>query len=172
MTTIFSTSKRGRPRRKNVPRKSDGTINYGEMRQNNIWQRIKQYGKRLGVDPRLESEIGRLAFFGFITGSDFEAANRFAVTVGRWEVVMGMPRRSTASPSYLMGRAGIDHSEPDPDVVSEARDSYDRMMALIPLVARNMLESVCVDNEMCPEVHYRDLHLLLERLAVLWGFKA
>ena len=152
----------------------NGHVKQADPRLNNLWQRIKQYGVRAGIDPRLESEIGRLTLFGHLTPTDFEAANRFAVTVAKWELVMDMPRRTSASPSYIQGRGGVDNSEVDPEIVSEAKDAYHKMMLQIPANPahiRIMLESVCVDNHICPASHYADLHLLLERLAKLWGMR-
>lgn len=166
----------GRPRT-NQERYASGRskpITSEDLRLPNLWQRIKQHGVQAGIDPRMGSEIGRLCLFGHLTGTDFEAANRFAFVVGRWEALNGMPRRSVASPSYSSGR-GLDTSgDPSPDVVDEVRESYYRMVAVIPsqpIHIKAMLENVCVDDLMCPEQHYQDLHRLLQRLATLWGIR-
>jgi hypothetical protein len=82
----------------------------GDPRGGQTWQFLKQHGERLGADPRLRTQIGRLAFEGQLTDTQVEAAFLCARVYGEFERFKRR-RRSAASPSYLRSFGDPDGEE-------------------------------------------------------------
>ncbi len=167
------------PKPRRGDRDESGKLKPGDPRLDNLWQRIRQHAVKLGTDPRMESEVGRLTMFGHLTGSDFEAANRLAKIIGRWEALHGYPQRRTPSPSYLVGRVRYNNNNDgdidlEESIINETNSDYKSAMKEIPefpTYIRFTVESVVVDNNLCPQDCYSDLHTVLGRLAKLWNIK-
>jgi hypothetical protein len=64
---------------------------------------IIDQAKRGAADPLLRTEVGRLRLNDVLTDSQVAAATRFAKIVGAYDKAKGLPRRTTASPSYERG---------------------------------------------------------------------
>lgn len=157
-----------------------------------VWGRIKAEALRGAMDPRLGTEIGRLALHADLTNSQAAAAFRVAEIYGRYEHYKGK-RRVTASPSYETGRHGeaglaeelmdtatlerrvaairaaerefyaLTGHPGDPDNFIEARRGE------IPRAARPVLEALCVADEPINPTLLPQVCALLDHLAMYFG---
>lgn len=189
--------RRGRPR-KAGPRYPSGDLRRprrGGSRQATaepispaLWQRIVQYGRDLGVDERLSSEIGRLNRFGELTTAQTAALLRVGEIYGRYERAVGMPRRTVRGASYEVGYG--DPTLADDILTPEARERRDRAVlaarqayaalvghraadgtwisGLIPRHLREAVETLAVDDRPVLPTWYPDLRDLADRLAAAW----
>src|SRR5258708_35088173 len=65
-----------------------------------LWQRIKTNGQKIGLDPRLGTELGRLALHDELTPMEVSAGFRIAEIYQAFEHFHGRTR-SAAGPSIL-----------------------------------------------------------------------
>lgn len=138
------------------------------------WQRIKQHGERLGIDARLGTEIGRLAWFGELTTLQAAVALHVAEVYGRYERHQGLSR-SPRSPAYerSYGRPGVDDGRLSQEMADEnaqamrsATKAFMRLQDQIPVNMRDLVEQLCVEDRSILPVHYEALRGLLDRLAL------
>lgn len=142
-----------------------------------LWQRLKQHGRRIGVDPRLTTELGRLNWFGELTTAQTAAGHRIAGIYGRYEGLNGL-RRSTqcrSSPSYV---SAVDEADAirgdrpsDADmqtIIHNATMAFQALGREIPFRMRAAIEDLCVNDAAVSPAWYPDLRILFQRLAVSW----
>jgi hypothetical protein len=162
-----------------------------------LWQRMRQYGRTLGLDPRLTTEIGRLNMFGELTVAQTAAAFRIAEIYGRFEGYKRMGR-TTRSPSYNAnyGEAGIAEELLEPEQLAmlesrhrEATEAFEKLVGLaeyrehdkkfglivrpaipgqIPAHLRSAIEQLCVEDKPINPTALDDIRALLQALAVSW----
>jgi hypothetical protein len=142
-----------------------------------IWQRLRQHGRRIGSDPRLVTELGRLNWFGELTGVQVAAGLRIAQIYTRYERLKRLAR-SARSPSYEPGFGDPDIAEdrlaPDQleDLEEDNRDATAKFRELqkqIPSDLRSPVESLCVEDRNINPVILTRVRTLLDQLAVYWG---
>jgi hypothetical protein len=141
-----------------------------------LWQRIKRDGVRLGLDPRLNTELGRLNWFGELTIAQTAAGHRIAAIYGRYESFRKL-RRSVASPSYmtasgdagmaeeLLGEVGLAELEKK---IRDATTAFQSLHREIPARLRSHVETLCVEDRPVSPALYLDLRAMLQRLAIAW----
>lgn len=162
-----------------------------------LWQRMRQHGRTLGLDPRLTTELGRLNMFGELTVAMTAAGFRIAEIYGRFE---GYKRkgRSTRSPSYNAnyGEASIAEELLEPEQLSmlearhrEATEAFEKLVGIaeyrehdkklglivrpaipgqIPRALRSAIEQLCVEDKPINPTALDDIRALLQALAVSW----
>lgn len=140
-----------------------------------LLQRIRTDGLRLGADPRLATELGRLWLNGDLSTAQAAAGFRMAEIWGRNDRRLGKIR-SVRSPSYMTGFSG------DPDVADErldddekaakakreddVKDAYEGVFKLLQFSPwYDILERLVVDNEMVNPAYVADIAMVLDRLA-------
>ena len=93
-------AKRGRPS------KSGDRYNCGKLRPAEtskqpispaLWQRIKTNGQKIGLDPRLGTELGRLALHDELTSAEVSAGFRIAEIYHAFERFHGRTRSAAGS---------------------------------------------------------------------------
>jgi hypothetical protein len=145
------------------------------------WQRIRQFGRKLGGDPRLASELSRLNLFGELTILQTTAGQRVGEIYGRYEGLAGL-RRSVRSPSYERAYGDTWGHEEAERAASDAfvtlQKTLDKL-APAPSPIRegsvrkhylvDALEQLCVENRAVSPVLYPEIRSLLEALAEEWG---
>lgn len=145
-----------------------------------LWHRLMEHGRRLGMDPRLGSEIGKLAAHGEISAVEFEAAQEIARIYGRYEALTGVPRRHSASPSYQtgFGARAVDPEDMDEREyrrhqrqIKKATTDFAKVAIAIPdHRLRALVELACCDNERINPVQRPALAEALHKAAVKFGF--
>lgn len=179
-------AKRGRPRQSGARYPSGKLKPVQEPMSGVLWQRLKQHGRQLGLDPRLLTELGRLNWFGELTVAQTAAGHRIAGIYGRYEHFKKL-RRSARSPSYEQGfgEAGVAEELIGPDALAEResriRDATAKFVelvgvdhpdsptpGLIPRSLRGPVETLCVEDCSISPVLYEPVRQLLQRLAVHW----
>jgi hypothetical protein len=141
-----------------------------------LWGRIKTHGKQLCLDPRLSTELGRLALHGELTAAMVVAGFRVAEIYGRYEGFKRL-RRSPKSPSYnaSYGEAGVAEellgAQQIEDLerrIREATRSVELLEAEIPHNLRGPVQDLCVSSQPISPAIYEDIRQLLQRLAIGW----
>jgi hypothetical protein len=95
-------SRAGRPRQPGPGTKSGRRKPIGQKSAPTTWRRIYDEGVAVGLDPRLGTEIGRLALAGHLTETQATAG----VFVGNWYAQAANalpPRRTPVSPLLMAG---------------------------------------------------------------------
>jgi hypothetical protein len=154
-----------------------------QMRAPVLWQRIIQHGAALGVDPRLQSVLGRLAIYGHLTPTAVTVGQYIADITGKYERSTGMPKREGASPSYdkgFKGGATNPYDTNDGEIIAryerrvkKITKQYNRLMAMIPpspSLAHQIVMDVCVNNIEVNSAHYEDLERLFQEMARKLGY--
>lgn len=162
-----------------------------------LWQRIRQHGKQLNLDPRIYTQLSRLNFFGELTIAMTAAGFRIAEIYGKYERYKGL-RRWTRSPSYesSWGQGGADEELLGADMMKQIEDRiraattafenlvgrgedryFDKKLGLVVrppipgLIPRRLLphiEALCVEDRAISPVLYDDLRRCLQDVAVTW----
>jgi len=179
----------GRPR-KGGPRYACGKRkNVGDVRAPTLWRRIKDHGVRLGIDPRLGAELGRLSLHGELTDSQVSIGLKIAAIYGSYDRLVLGRRRALASPSYIMAYGRPDASERSDPLdearmataelkrlerrIDRAKGEFERVQSGIPSAgARAVVECVCVEDRAINSSHLNDLRILLDRVGTLLGWTA
>ncbi|MFK4486697.1 hypothetical protein ABIA45_001775 [Bradyrhizobium sp. USDA 336] len=139
--------------------------------------RIKEYGPRLGVDPRLTTVLGRMGMFKELSDAEVDAGFRIAEVYGRYEWLKGLPRRSAASPSYEHGfgtkeihldRLTQDELKRHNKAVRRAQKAFDQMLGCIGS-QHALIERVCVLNQEPGPIHKSKLAAVLHKVAIQMG---
>lgn len=173
--------------RRNKRRKSGARYPCGKLRPGTeggvtltLWQRIRADGLRLGADPKLGTELGRLGLIGELTGPQVTAGFRVAEFYGRFERAHGR-KRGMASPSYEMGYGRGENDKEDGACASPGKKGcgcatcrFDNLQKALPTPAiRDLVERLCVDNEVVPSsVYLEPVRLALDYLAGIWRITA
>lgn len=133
----------------------------GDPRGHAVWQFLKHHGDQLGLDPRLRTELGRLAYAGELTDRQVEAGHLVARIYGDYERHKRR-RRSTASPSYMRSFGDPDGADDpiDPEELTSlerkirgATSRFEKLQETIRVLpeaqlgaARAILEALCVED--------------------------
>ncbi len=147
-----------------------------------LFQRLKQHGKRVGVDERLVTELGRLNWFGELTLAQTAAGFRIAEIYGRYEGLKKL-RRSKSSPSYegTYGEAGAAEELLGPqalllleDRIRSATEAFDKLQNFlvdqhIPRRFCDAIEQLCVEDRAISPVAYPGIRQVLDMLGRAWS---
>ncbi len=150
-----------------------------------LFQRLKQYGKKVGVDDRLVTELGRLNWFGELTLAQTAAGFRVAEIYGRYEGYKKL-RRSKSSPSYegTYGEAGASEELLGTDALEKlevrivaATVSFEKLQhfftqQLIPRRFVDALEQRCVEDRSINPTAYPGIRHVLDLLGRAWSISS
>jgi hypothetical protein len=122
-----------------------------------LWQRIKTNGQKIGLDPRLGTELGRLALHDELTSSKVSAGFRIAEIYHTFEHLHARTRSAAGSsffrqfvadleePIEVRRQATDDYLDLDRELRErEAREDFDVLQYYMPAAQRDLLEQVCV----------------------------
>ena len=101
---------------------------------------------RGAADPRYGSVIGRLRLEGTLTDKQLSVAETYGRLRGRFDKVMGMPRRSAASVFYESGLASHTARGLDEDAIAQLREEHGRLLIEVGPV-RQVLDRVVLFDE-------------------------
>jgi hypothetical protein len=122
-----------------------------------LWQRIKTNGQKIGLDPRLGTELGRLALHDELTSAEVSAGFRISEIYQTFEHFHGRTRSAAGSsffrqfvadlekPIEVSRRRTDDYIDIDrEDREREAREDFDVLQFYMPAAQRDIVEQVCV----------------------------
>src|SRR5215467_6122408 len=141
-------AKRGRPS-KSGDRYKCGKLKPAETTKQPIspalWQRIKTNGQKIGLDPRLGTELGRLALHDELSSAEVSAGFRTAEIYQAFEKFHGRTRSAAGSsffrqfvadlekPIEVGRRATDDYLDLDREAAErEAREDFDVLQFYMP----------------------------------------
>ena len=173
-------AKRGRPS-KSGDRYKCGKLKPAETSKQPIspalWQRIKTNGQKIGLDPRLGTELGRLALHDELTSAEVSAGFRIAEIYQVFESFHGCTRSAAGSsffrqfvadlekPIEVGRRKTDDHLDIDREVRErKAREDFDVLQFYMPADQRDLVEQVCVGSRPINPVSTPDLKVVLQIL--------
>ncbi len=165
-------ARRGRPK-KPGPRYPGGQL---KAESAGITGTALQRLRALGSNPLLETQVGRLLFLEELRPIDAQTAFRIAEIYGRYDRALGR-RRSTASPSYEVGRGrdvGLAESDSQRSRAESAARRFGALQAEIKLCPRGVkpaLEELCVEDRPCPPSWLPAVKIALDMLAVPLGIR-
>ncbi len=165
-------ARRGRPK-KPGPRYPGGQL---KAESAGITGTALQRLRALGSNPLLETQVGRLLFLEDLRPIDAQTAFRIAEIYGRYDRALGR-RRSTASPSYEVGRGrdvGLAESDSERARAKSAARRFGALQAEITLCPRGVkpaLEELCVEDRPCPPGWLPAVKIALDMLAVPLGIR-
>jgi hypothetical protein len=171
-------AKRGRPS-KSGERYKCGKLKPAETSKQPIspalWQRIKTNGQKIGLDPRLGTELGRLGLHDELTSAEVSAGFRIAEIYQAFEHFHGRTRSAAGSsffrqfvadlekPIEVTRRRTDDHISIDQEEQErEAREDFDVLQYYMPAAQRDIVEQVCVANQPINPVSISTLKLVLQ----------
>jgi hypothetical protein len=124
-----------------------------------LWQRIKTNGQKIGLDPRLGTELGRLALHDELTSAEVSAGFRIAEIYQAFEHFHGRTRSAAGSsffrqfvadmekPIEVSRRRTDDHIDIDREERErEAREDFTVLQYYMPPAQRDLVEQVCVGS--------------------------
>ena len=170
--------KRGRPS-KSGERYKCGKLKPAETSKQPIspalWQRIKTNGQKIGLDPRLGTELGRLALHDELTSAEVSAGFRIAEIYQVFEHFHGRTRSAAGSsffrqfvadlerPIEVGRRRSDDHIDLDREERErEAREDFDVLQFYMPVAQRDLVEQVCVSGQPINPVSLPVLKMVLQ----------
>jgi hypothetical protein len=169
-------AKRGRPKKPGKRHPAGQLVQAPESPSVAAWQRIATDAVKLGLNPLIGTQLGRLGFLDILTPAEVATGFRIAEIYGRYERAIGR-RRSVASPSYEMGR-GRDTAAPESEEARERAQDAARAfgalqaeMALAPRGVRGALEELCVEDRPCPPGWLPAVKVALGMLGAALGVK-
>jgi len=140
-----------------------------------LWQRIKTNGQKIGLDPRLGTELGRLALHDELTSAEVSAGFRIAEIYHAFEHFHGRTRSAAGSsffrqfvadlekPIEVRRRATDDYLDPDRELAErEAREDFDVLQYYMPAAQRDLVEQVCVASRAINPVSIPVLKMVLQ----------
>jgi len=140
------------------------------------WHRIREDAVKLGCNPLIATQLGRLGYAGSLTPVEVATGFRIAEIYGRYDRSIGR-RRSVASPSYELGRgrdtAAIESEEARERAqdVARAFGTLQAEIALCPRQVKGPLEELCVEDRACPPGWLPAVKIALGILADALGIK-
>jgi hypothetical protein len=170
-------TKRGRPS-KSGDRYKCGKLKPAETSKQPIspalWQRIKANGQKIGLDPRLGTELGRPALHDELSSAEVSAGFRIAEIYQVLERFHGCTR-SAAGSSFLrqfvadqekpaeIGRRTDDYLDIDREARErEARGDFDVLQFYMPASQRDLVKQVCVASRPINPVSIPVLKIVLQ----------
>jgi len=171
-------TKRGRPS-KSGERYKCGKLKPAETSKQPIspalWQRIKTNGQKIGLDPRLGTQLGRLALHDELTSAEVSAGFRIAEIYQVFEHFHGRTRSAAGSSFFRQFVADTEKPiEVGPrrtdDYISidqeererEAREDFDVLQYYMPAAQRDIVEQVCVASRPINPVSLPVLKIVLQ----------
>jgi hypothetical protein len=140
-----------------------------------LWQRIKANGQKIGLDPRLGTELGRLALHDELTAAEVSAGFRAAEIYQGFEFFHGRTRSAAGSsffrqfvadlekPIEVTRRRTDDYIDIDREERErEAREDFDVLQYYMPRAQRDILEQVCVASRPINPVSFPVLKMVLQ----------
>jgi hypothetical protein len=140
-----------------------------------LWQRIKTSGQKIGLDPRLGTELGRLALHDELTSAQVSAGFRIAEIYHAFEHFHGRTRSAAGSsffrqfvadlekPIEVGRRRSDDYIDLDREEREcEARENFDVLQYYMPVAQRDLVEQVCVEGRPINPVSIPTLKLVLQ----------
>jgi hypothetical protein len=140
-----------------------------------LWQRIKTNGQKIGLDPRLGTELGRLALHDELTSAEVSAGFRIAEIYGAFEFFHGRTRSAGGSsffrqfvsdlekPIEVTRRRTDDYISIDQEERErEAREGFDVLQYYMPAAQRDIVEQVCVASQPINPVSIPVLKMVLQ----------
>jgi hypothetical protein len=170
-------TKRGRPS------KSGDRYKYGKLKPAEtskqpispaLWQRIKANGQKIGLDPRLGTELGRLALHDELPSAEVSAGFRIAEIYQVFERFHGCTRSAAGSSFFRqfvadlekpaeIGRRTDDYLDIDREARErEAREDFDVLQFYMPASQRDLVEQVCVASRPINRVSIPVLKMVLQ----------
>jgi hypothetical protein len=138
-------------------------------------QRIKTNGQKIGLDPRLGTELGRLALHDELTSAEVSAGFRIAEIYQSFEFFHSRTRSAAGSsffrqfvadtekPIEIGRRRTDDYIDLDREERErEAREDFDVLQFYIPPAQRNLVEQVCVESRPLNPVAAPTLKVVLQ----------
>jgi hypothetical protein len=171
-------AKRGRPS-KSGDRYKCGKLKPAETSKQPIspalWQRIKTNGQKIGLDPRLGTELGRLALHDELTSAEVSAGFRIAEIYRAFEHFHGRTRSAAGSSFFRqfvadtekpieIGRRRTDDyvSLDQEEREREAREDFDVLQYYMPAAQRDIVEQVCAASQPINPVSIPVLKMVLQ----------
>jgi hypothetical protein len=171
-------AKRGRPS-KSGDRYKCGKLRPAETSKQPIspalWQRIKTNGQKIGLDPRLGTELGRLALHDELTSAEVSAGFRIAEIYQAFESFHGRTRSAAGSsffrqfvadlekPIEIGRRKTDDYLDVDREARErEAREDFDVLQFYMPAAQRDLVEQMCVASRPINPVSIPVLKIVLQ----------
>ena len=167
-------AKRGRPA-KSGERYKCGKLKPAETSKQPIspalWQRIKTNGQKIGLDPRLGTELGRLALHDELTSAEVSAGFRIAEIYHAFEHFHGRTRSAAGSsffrqlekPIEVRRRASDDYFDLDRELAErDAHEDFDVLQYYMPAAQRDLVEQVCVASRPINPVSIPVLKMVLQ----------
>jgi hypothetical protein len=148
-------AKRGRPKKPGKRHPGGQLVQASDGPSIIALQRILSDAVKLGLNPLIGTQLGRLGFTRALTPVEVATGFRIAEIYGRYERSIGR-RRSVASPSYEMGRgrdAGAPESADARETAHDAARDFGTLQAELKLCPRGVrmpLEELCVEDRACP----------------------
>ena len=140
-----------------------------------LWQRIKTNGQKIGLDPRLGTELGRLALHDELTSMEVSAGLRIAEIYQGFEFFHGRTRSAAGSsffrqfvadlekPIEVTRRRTDDYISIDQEERErEAREDFDVLQYYMPPAQRDIVEQVCVTSRPINPVSFPVLKMVLQ----------
>jgi hypothetical protein len=140
-----------------------------------LWPRIKTNGQKIGLDPRLGTELGRLALHDELTSAEVSAGFRIAEIYQIFEHFHGRTRSAAGSsffrqfvadlekPIEIGRRKTDDHLDVDREARErEAREDFDVLQFYMPAAQRDLVEQVCVSSRPINPVSIPVLKIVLQ----------
>src|SRR5580692_1936630 len=140
-----------------------------------LWQRIKTHGQKIGLDPRLGTELGRLALHDELTSAEVSAGFRIAEIYQTFEHFHGRTRSAAGSSFFRQFVAGLekpielgrrrtdDHISIDQEERErEAREDFDVLQYYMPAAQRDIVEQVCIASQAINPVTLPVLKIVLQ----------
>ena len=171
-------AKRGRPS-KSGERYKCGKLKPAETKKQPIspalWQRIKTNGQKIGLDPRLGTELGRLALHDELTSGEVSAGFRIAEIYNAFYYFHGRTRSAAGSSFFRQfvadggklievgRRSSDDYIDIDREEAErEAREEFDILQFYMPVTQRDLVEQVCVEGRPINPVSIPILKMVLQ----------
>ena len=140
-----------------------------------LWQRIKTNGQKIGLDPRLGTQLGRLALHDELTSAEVSAGFRIAEIYQVFEHFHGRTRSAAGSSFFRQFVADTEKPiEVGPrrtdDYISidqeererEAREDFDVLQYYMPAAQRDIVEQVRVASGPINPVSFPVLKIVLQ----------
>jgi hypothetical protein len=140
------------------------------------WHRIREDAVKLGSNPLIATQLGRLGYAGALTPVEVATGFRIAEIYGRYDRSIGR-RRSIASPSYELGRGrdmAAQESEEARERAQGAARAFGALQAEIALCPRHIkgpIEELCVEDRACPPGWLPAVRIALGMLADALGIR-
>jgi hypothetical protein len=171
-------AKRGRPSKKG-DRYNCGELKPAETSKRPIspalWQRIKENGQKIGLDPRLGTELGRLALHDELSSAEVSAGFRIAEICQTFERFHGRTRSAAGSSFFRQFVADLEKPievgrRRTDDYVSVDQEERERetrwdfviLQFYMPAAQRDLVEQVCVASRPINPVSIPVLKMILQ----------